>query len=76
MRLRWLLIDVRALGILRPAHAKLAQRVLHCAEQLHHVCLHAVMVSSDHQAPYSAVQWRLQSRYIDANVSRCDRGEC
>ena len=39
MRLRWLLIDVRALGILRPAHAKLAQRVLHCAEQLHHVCL-------------------------------------
>eukprot|EP01044_Picomonas_judraskeda_P054625 COSAG03_NODE_34528_length_125_cov_86.653846_1_plen_26_part_10 len=26
MRLRWLLIDVRALGILRLAHAKLAQR--------------------------------------------------
>ena len=39
MRLRWLLIDVRALGILRLAHAKLAQRVPYCAEQLHHVCL-------------------------------------
>jgi hypothetical protein len=39
MRLWWLLIDVRALGILQPAHAELAQRVPHCAEQLHHVCL-------------------------------------
>jgi hypothetical protein len=34
MRLRWLLIDVRALGILR---GELAQRVPHCAEQLQHV---------------------------------------
>jgi len=38
MQLRWLLIDVRALGILQPAHAKLAQQASHCAEQLHHVC--------------------------------------
>jgi hypothetical protein len=34
MRLRWLLIDVRALGILR---GELAQRALLSAEQLQHV---------------------------------------
>jgi hypothetical protein len=37
MQLRWLLIDVRALGILQ---TEPNQQVARCAEQLHHVWLH------------------------------------